>query len=57
MADWQRLVTEEVHGSDLPLVDPVASMGSIPAFSLLHVDLLIYLVSSLDLGKSPQLIT
>lgn len=57
MADWQRLVTEEVHGSDLPLVDPVASMESIPAFSLPHVDLLIYLVSSLDLGKSPQLIT
>lgn len=39
MADWQRLITEEVHGSDLPLVDPVASMGSIPAFSLPHVDL------------------
>ncbi|XP_027036979.1 uncharacterized protein LOC113665481 isoform X2 [Pocillopora damicornis] len=27
MADWQRLVTEEVHGSDLPLVDPVATVG------------------------------
>ncbi|PFX32934.1 uncharacterized protein LOC111344453 [Stylophora pistillata] len=27
MADWQKLVTEEVHGSDLPLVDPVATVG------------------------------
>jgi len=26
MADWQKQVTEEVHGSELPLVDPVASM-------------------------------
>lgn len=27
MADWQKLVTEEVHGSDLPLVDPIATVG------------------------------
>jgi len=25
MDDWQKQVTEEVHGSELPLVDPVAS--------------------------------
>ena len=27
MDDWQKQVNEEVHGSELPLVDPVASNG------------------------------
>jgi len=27
MDDWQKQVTEEVHGSELPLVDPVATVG------------------------------
>lgn len=37
MDDWQRQVTEEVHGSELPLVDPVASMGSSSKLSLLFI--------------------
>ncbi|XP_073256892.1 uncharacterized protein [Porites lutea] len=27
MEDWKRQITEEVHGSELPLVDPVATVG------------------------------
>ena len=41
MDDWQKQVTEEVHGSELPLVDPVAStrfisssLGSLEWFSV-----------------------
>ena len=33
MNDWQKQVTEEVHGSELPLVDPVASMRFISSSS------------------------
>ena len=42
MDDWQKQVTEEVHGSELPLVDPVASMrfisSSLDSLELISIE-------------------